>query len=375
MNSRQLPKEAQDYLAKRTSERETGVFDTHPADKDRIASAERENAAGIFRLKHPAAFLFRSFPALCQATTVDLYRELFGREFKADTLASVDDLFAHQQAEEDDHTARQRFFQNQFTVHRPLTLSVNDVGTPENVAGAIELLKEARSRMEAAFERVAEPLQVFNDAQSVLDDAQRARPFLAAGIKVGPDSFDVDLSSFEEIDRFEAEKHTEQESVQKTLRKFDHIALKRLTTALSLLDVEKVASLIENSAELLNRRQRLLKANGLLAAQLPSAIDLLNQHAVMQMCLQLLDANSENETAANLLRKTASDVVQIVRGLHASLDHQAYPFDHAKGEISIAEYVLAELPDNDDLGSYYEAAEAMSTMLMWSAFENLSHAL
>ena len=364
MNSRQLPKDAQDYLAKMTSDRETGVFDTHPSDKDRIASAERENALGIFRLKHPAAFLFRSFPGLCRATTVDLYRELFGREFKADTLASVDDLFAHQQAEEDDHTARQRFFQNQFTVHRPLAISAKAVAAPENVAGAVELLKEARSRMEAAFERVAEPLQLFKDAQSVLDDAQRARPFLASGIKVRPDSFDVDLSSFGKIDRAEAEKHAEQESVQKTLSRFDHIAEKRLTTALSLLEVEKVASRIEDSAELLKRRQRLLKASEVLAAQLPSAIDLFDQHAVMQMCLQLLDANSENETAANLLRKIASDVVQIVRGLHASLDHQSYPFDHAKGEISIADYVLAELPHNDDLGAYFEASETMSTTLL-----------
>ena len=364
MNSRQLPKEAHEYLTKMTSARETGIFDTHPADKDRIASAERENSPGIFRLVHPTAFLFRSFPAVCRATTVDLYRELFGREFKADTLASVDDLFAHQQAEEDDHTARQRFFQNQFTVHRPLTISADAVAAPENVAGAVELLKEARSRMEAAFERIAEPLQLFKDAQRVLDDAQRARPFLAAGIKVRPDSFDVDLSSFEKIDRIESEKHAEQESVQKTLNKFDHIARKRLTTALSLLDVEKVASRIEDSADLLKRRQKLLKASGLLAAQLSSAINLFDQHAVMQMCLQLLEANSENETAANLLHKTATEVVQIVRGLHASLDHQSYPFDHAKGEISIAAYILAKLPHNDDLGAYFEASETMSTTLL-----------
>ncbi len=363
MNSRQLPKEAHEYLKKMTSERETGIFDTHPADKDRIASAEHENAPGIFRLVHPAAFLFRSFPAVCRVPPVDLYRELFGREFKADTLASVDDLLAHQQAEEDDHTALLRFFQNQFTVHRPLAISADAVAAPENVAGAIELLTEARSRMDAAFERIAKPLQLFKDAQGVLDDAQRARPVLAAGIKVRPDSFDVDLSSFEKIDRIEARKRAEQESVQKTLNKFDHIARKRLTTALSLLDVEKIASRIEDSADLQKRRQKLLRANGLLAEQLPSALTLFNQHAMMQMCLQLLDANSENETAAKLLRKTATEVVQIVRGLHASLNHQSYPFDHARGEISIADYILAELPDHENLGAYFEASETMSTTL------------
>ncbi|MBI1312237.1 M48 family metalloprotease [bacterium] len=364
MNSRQLPKEAHDYLAKMTSERPTGLFDTHPANKDRIASAERENAPGIFRLKHPAAFLFRSFPALCRVTTADLYRELFGRKFNPDTLASVDELIAHQQAEEEDHTALRRFFQKQFTFYRPLQISADAVAPPDNVPGTIELLKEARSRMEAAFQRVSDPMQSFKDAQSTLADTQRARPFLAAGIKVTPTAFDVDLSSFGKIDRVEAEMHAKQEATFGTLSKFDRLATKRLTTALSLLSSPEIASQLEKAADLQKRCQRLLKVAGTLAGQISSAIGLLDQHAVMQMCLQILNANSENEQAANLLRKTARDVVQIVRGMHTTLDHQPYPFDHAKGEISIAAYVFPELPGNDDLGGYFEASEAMSTTLL-----------
>ncbi len=364
MNSQQLPKEAHDYLARMTSERETGPFDTHPADRDRIASAERENASGIFRLKYPAAFLFRSFPALCRATTVDLYRELFGREFREDTLASVDDLFAHQQAEEDEHKARQRFFQKRFTVHRPLQMSEDAVATPENVTGAVELLKEARSRMETLFETISGPMRLFREAQDTLDMAQRVRPVLAAGIKVSPTLFEDDLSSFGEVERAEAEMHEQQESVQKSLTRFERIAAKRLVTALSLLDVPEIAVRIEELAALRSRSQRLLSANRLLAGQLPSATELFNQHAVMQICLQLLDDNSDNEKAANLLRKTASDVVQLVRGLHTNLSREKYPFDHAKGSITIADYVLAKLPDNDNLGAYFEASETMSSTLL-----------
>ncbi len=364
MNSKQLPLEARDYVNQMTTEAATGLFDTHPSGKDRIASAQRENAAGIFRLKHPAGYLFHSFPAICRATTVDLYRTLFEREFDPNTLASVDELFAHQQAEENDHNALKRFFQRRFTFYRPLAVSADRVIPPTEVSEAVDLLRKARRRMETGFKKVALPLKAYQDAENQLADARRARPILAAGIGVSATTFDVDLSSFEKADRVEADAHARQEATQDALATFDRIASKRLTTSLSLLSVPDVASQIEDATGLQQRCRKLLDVQDTLASQLPSAIDLLDQHAVMQMCLMLLNSNSDDEKAGTLLRKTAREVVQTVRGMHATLDHQAYPFDHARGDISIAKYILAELPHSDDLGGYYEAAESMSSTLL-----------
>ncbi|MHC4875867.1 MAG: M48 family metallopeptidase [Planctomycetota bacterium] len=364
MNSKQLPLEARDYINQLTTEAATGLFDTHPSGKDRITSARRENAEGIFRLKHPAAFLFRSFPALCRATTVDLYRTLFEREFDLNTLASVDDLFAHQQAEESDHNALQRFFQRQFTFYRPLAVSADRVMPPTDVSESVDLLRKARRRMEMGFEQIDASLKAYQDAENHLADARRARPFLAAGIKVSANTFDVDLSSFDRADRVEADAHARQEATQDVLDTFNRVASKRLTLSLSLLGVPELASQIESATELQQRCRKLLAVQDTLARQLPSAIKLVDQHAVMQMCLMLLNANRDDEKAGTLLRKTAGDVAQAVRGMHATLDHQAYPFDHARGDISIASYVLTELPHNDDLGGYFEAAEAMSSTLL-----------
>jgi Zn-dependent protease with chaperone function len=364
MNSWQLSKEAHEYLARMAFEQKTRWFDTHPADRDRIATVEGENAPGIFRLKHPAELLFRSFPALCRAATVDLYRELFGREFEAETLASVDNLFANQPTEGNDLRALQRYFQKQFTFYRPLQITPDAVATPNSVAGAVELLKEVRCRMEAAFEHIAKPLRSFKDAQRVLDDVQRARPLLAADIKLAPTAFNVDLSSLAKVERVESEQRAQQEAVQKPLAKFDRLAEKRLTTALSLLDVPEIASRIDESADVLQRRQRLLKVSSVLAKQLPTAIRLLDQHAVMQMCLCLLNDNSEDAKAENLLRQTATDVAWVVRGLRDALKYHSCPFAHAKSEITLADYILAELPDNDDLGAHLDTSRTMSTALL-----------
>jgi len=49
----------------------------------------------------PAGDLFRNFPRLAQATTYDLYKDLFGEQLDTNQLHSVSDLLVQQQAEFD----------------------------------------------------------------------------------------------------------------------------------------------------------------------------------------------------------------------------------------------------------------------------------
>ncbi|MEZ6124032.1 MAG: M48 family metalloprotease [Planctomycetaceae bacterium] len=52
-------------VRKRMLKAKTGLMDTHPCDSDRIASAKRENAEGVFSSDLPAEALVRNFDALC----------------------------------------------------------------------------------------------------------------------------------------------------------------------------------------------------------------------------------------------------------------------------------------------------------------------
>jgi Zn-dependent protease with chaperone function len=59
----------------------TGLFDTHPADKDRIASAEKEDAPGIFHCDEPATSLFTDFTKLSRGVTEHYYLHVIGSLF------------------------------------------------------------------------------------------------------------------------------------------------------------------------------------------------------------------------------------------------------------------------------------------------------
>jgi Zn-dependent protease with chaperone function len=64
----------------------TGLFDTHPANGDRIENARRENAPGIFHLDGPATRLFSDFAKLAQSTTLRYYREVLGNQVTPQAL-------------------------------------------------------------------------------------------------------------------------------------------------------------------------------------------------------------------------------------------------------------------------------------------------
>jgi len=55
--SRQIPVETMNKLRATFEERKTGLFDTHPSDRDRVRAAAALNEPGVFRLEEPAAGL------------------------------------------------------------------------------------------------------------------------------------------------------------------------------------------------------------------------------------------------------------------------------------------------------------------------------
>jgi predicted Zn-dependent protease len=66
-------------IERRAEEANTGYFDTHPAPAERVASARREAAPGVFHLSGPASLLFKDFAGLSRAVTPDFYRGVIGK--------------------------------------------------------------------------------------------------------------------------------------------------------------------------------------------------------------------------------------------------------------------------------------------------------
>lgn len=91
-----IPRKIRRQIRDAVETEKTGIFDSHPSDRDRIASSERENAPGIFHAEGPASLLFSDFEAMSKGVTWDLYSAM-GIGIKPQNMDSVEELLKEQE--------------------------------------------------------------------------------------------------------------------------------------------------------------------------------------------------------------------------------------------------------------------------------------
>ena len=72
----------------------TKAFATHPANRDRIASAARERAPGLFQTEAPATVLFQDFDRIAREVTLAFYKSVIGPEVEPKNLIPTARLVA-----------------------------------------------------------------------------------------------------------------------------------------------------------------------------------------------------------------------------------------------------------------------------------------
>ena len=90
--SQRIPKKVHREIQKDLNKSRTGLFDTHPCLKDRMANVAREATDGVFRLDGPATVLLDDYSKLAMEATFRLHRAVFGRHVRRDQLVHVVDL-------------------------------------------------------------------------------------------------------------------------------------------------------------------------------------------------------------------------------------------------------------------------------------------
>ncbi|HTN74900.1 MAG TPA: M48 family metallopeptidase, partial [Pirellulaceae bacterium] len=146
-NIEQIPADVKKKIDQHIDTSETNWFDTHPCSKERIASAHREQSAGIFRLEYPASALFAHFEVLSKNVTWDLYRAVFGQTVSLEELHNTDDLVARINKNQQNNQAIERYCQGCFTLLRKLQLPTTAPELSRNPKLTLEALKQYRAKM------------------------------------------------------------------------------------------------------------------------------------------------------------------------------------------------------------------------------------
>ena len=83
----------------------------------------------------------------------------------------------------------------------------------------------------------------------------------------------------------------------------------------------------------------------------------------MGKLLSILSDNNDNEKLIHHIRQSMQTLFEHITDLRGSFEGLAYPFDHARADITVADYLLKEIPDRENPVALYEAASAIGNAL------------
>jgi Zn-dependent protease with chaperone function len=394
-----LPPELRRRIAAHAASDKTGWLDTHPCDAARVAAVRRRNAPGVFPAlppdsEPPASVLFNDFDDLCRAATMDFYREMLDRGLHPENLVTTDAMVESRGEKAQSYQALRRFFQDVVHPLRPVFPGAVHVPTPPDRDRAAETMLAERTSLLDLAPRAAEAAKQFEAADDRLVAVTRARALHRAGVRrLDPELLALlgDPAAASNLDLVEQRAQAQRESARTILDAAAAAGIVRLQLALDLDKVPPTAASAAAAAAAASASvaapwspaplpdpapeedygaydlapavqpgsgDTLLDALRALREAAPGLERLRHQFYALATLLSLLkpDDNSDELVAETLSasRRAADQLADT----HLSLRRAAYPYDHAERGASIARYTLEHLPDAQEVGSVYQAAEA-----------------
>jgi Zn-dependent protease with chaperone function len=365
VNAEQIPPDVRTKIDKAVDESTTGVFDTHPCDKDRIQSARRENAAGVFQDRRPAASLFTDFDSLCRNATWDFYRGVFGPNFRPSDMHSTDDLLARQGRDVEDRKALVRYFQGTFSVLRlpRFRADIPEVEDLDAKATAVEL-RDCRAKMLAEAAAMREALKSYDADDTRLMEVHMADALAEAEIKVQAKEFSVPLASGIERRDVANAASSGQDKVRAKLDAYDALVGRRTNAALALLGVPQLAKRLSDAQARRIEAERLLPILSILSSRIGQILELRNTNVALQILTGRLVPNQQNPPLFKAIASRMRTESGQIRALSEPMASYRYPFDHAKGSIMLSEYAVDGVPTGDDLSAVLNAGSQMLDNLL-----------
>ena len=342
---------------------QTGLFDTHPADRERIESARREDAAGVFRLQGeqkdpPATVLFTKFDRLCRAMTTDLYENLLGKHFKKKLLHPASKLIAQRDAEHEAGKALDRYFQIHVPVDRPLPLYEDSDKPPANPREAAQELKAARDEMLRELLEYRDLPERYEIAENTLYTTAEALSVMECGLRIRARDFGLPDSSRKTVEAKHKRARQATQYIAAKMLVFEMAASTRISTALRILQVPKVADAIPDGRALQEEVRRMIQDARLIS----SIIGGLPILRILYRRIAVLFSRLGRQPSQKLIQTIISQLERMWQRIDSICDElkdKPYPFDHAAETITLRDFVVPEMPDPMDVGGLVDATQLL----------------
>jgi predicted Zn finger-like uncharacterized protein len=360
-NGPQIPADVMAEYRKEMGQAKTGLFDTHPSDRDRIAHARAEATDGIFDLDGPATDVFRNFDSLARLVTFEFYRAAFGPHVTKEQLYPVAELVQTQAVKREGFEAFQKFFLHAYSPGQPLPLPWDYPAAIADPAKARAALIAARGQMEARRDAAIAAWKRWKERFADSATAESASLLLEAGFKIKAADFDLEAATSRAAN--EKLQWTEAATARafEVLAPFTQAAARRLTTALAILESETVVVRIPDGKALRDEARALYPCAAHLGSRVTGETPPVYRASVVLNRLLTLHQqgnNQGNQALTSAILRTSALLQDRLDEFRWKVgDLIEYPFEHAEDDISLSRYVLAVVPPKEEVGLLLEAAD------------------
>ena len=324
----------------------TGALDTHPATGDRIRAIERGDHPARMADDGPATALFADFGALAQEMTRTFYEGSLGDVVGSATIVPARSAIADKDNRIERSRALGRFFQQSSLVEYglfPVSVELPAGGIPEAFARIAEL----RARMETDVPLIQETSQAID---GLLEDQRLAALWVRhqhggkaerAGARLGglgPPPGDVDPE--EHLRGIGAKIVATRGSLVPQFA----TALERLGLGLAIAADTSIAARLPVAAGQPSA-SRLVSALGAIEPVWPRLRRVQRLMPELAYLAEILGPHPEAGGLLTQVQEIWAEFRDHGEHIHGALSHERYPYEHAAGEISLAEFACDEIPE------------------------------
>lgn len=385
-NEKQIPEDVlKKVLKAEFTEARTGFFDTHPSTKDRVEAAKALNAEALFapNFSHPAlqkyaeqregagetdkaqpflpaSLLFRDFEGLARKVSLTFYRKFLGKQVTSKHLVSTDTIVEKYDQETEYFNALDRVFQGQFNALRPLKLGESPLRAPSNPQEIVQKIKSSRKEIRSLSKEYTRMLKTFYKQDDRLIELAQIQALIDAGFRIDYRKYHLpsgDIKTVEES--YEKALRRQQQLSDQKLRPFEQHVHTRISGALRLLALPQVISKLKNGQSLKQDTEQFMDIANLFEIQLPTLQDLYQVYQQLLVLVQHIEGNEDHPVLTEAIHSTMNEVYDLLASLKKQLGGTAYPFSHTQQNITLGDFVIQQLPEENNLGALFEVTQSI----------------
>ncbi len=342
-----------------TAEQRTGLFDSHPAPADRLASARREGDTALFATSEPAAVLFTDFEALGRLVTRAHYCTVLGEAVRPEHLMTVERTAAQLEQSSSERQALGEYFGGGLSSLRPLAMGAISAGsTVTEVDVARHLAVGAAAELEAG-------LEAYGEAYNTFVSTLQGEAILELRLPLDAKELGLPARDLPSVLKVQEEATVRLESLDASLRPLEQQQGRRMSCALGFLSEPEIAESVDADGGLRREVPELLELTVLMGSLFKAGRQLNADRAVMAALGSKLEDHKELEDLDQALAQVAGRIMSQLDFFRQTLSGVAYPFEHAvplgplRGDteaMPLSYYVVVLPDDPSNAGELFEAS-------------------